>query len=49
MEALTAVTIAALTLIDMLKAVDRELVIEQVQLEEKHGGKGGAYVRGGGA
>jgi cyclic pyranopterin phosphate synthase len=49
MEALTAVTIAALTLIDMLKAVERELVIEQVQLEEKHGGKGGAYVRGGGA
>ncbi len=45
MEALTAVTIAALTVYDMVKAVDREVVIEQVQLEEKSGGKSGHFVR----
>lgn len=39
MEALTAVSISALTLYDMLKAVDQEMQIEQVCLEEKRGGR----------
>jgi cyclic pyranopterin phosphate synthase len=43
MEALCAVSVAALTLYDMLKAIDRAIVIEQVLLEEKMGGKSGAY------
>ena len=46
MEALTAVTVAALTVYDMCKAVDRELTITEVQLEEKLGGRSGHYVRG---
>lgn len=45
MEALTAVSVAALTLIDMLKAVDRELVIEEVRLDEKSGGRSGDWRR----
>jgi len=45
MEALTAVSIAALTIYDMCKAVDRGITIEQVQLEEKSGGKSGPYCR----
>ena len=45
MEALTAVSIAALTLYDMLKAIDREMVIEGIALYEKTGGKSGTYVR----
>lgn len=45
MEALTAVSVAALTVYDMVKAVDRGLVIERVQLEEKSGGKSGTYRR----
>ncbi len=45
MEALTAVTVAALTVYDMCKAVDREMVIEDVRLEEKDGGKSGHYKR----
>ena len=39
MEALTAASIAALTIYDMVKAIDRGMVIEHVRLEEKHGGK----------
>ena len=39
MEALTAVSVAALTVYDMCKAVDRVMTIEQVRLEEKSGGK----------
>lgn len=39
MEALTAASVAALTVYDMVKAVDRGMVIEHVRLEEKHGGK----------
>lgn len=46
MEALMAVSAAALTIYDMCKAVDREMVIEAVQLEEKLGGRSGHYVRG---
>ncbi|KIX13642.1 cyclic pyranopterin monophosphate synthase MoaC [Dethiosulfatarculus sandiegensis] len=45
MEALTAVSVAALSLYDMIKAVDRSAIIEQILLEEKSGGKSGHYVR----
>lgn len=45
MEALTAVSVAALTIYDMCKAVDREMVIGEVRLMEKHGGKSGSFVR----
>ncbi|MEX2225881.1 MAG: cyclic pyranopterin monophosphate synthase MoaC [Dehalococcoidia bacterium] len=41
MEALTAVTVAALTVYDMCKAVDRAMKIEQVRLRRKSGGKSG--------
>lgn len=47
MEALTAVAVAALTLYDMCKSHDREMVITAVQLREKAGGKSGHYVRPG--
>ena len=47
MEALTAVSIAALTLYDMLKALDKAMTIEDVKLLEKTGGKSGDYVRRG--
>jgi cyclic pyranopterin monophosphate synthase len=45
MEALTAVSVAALTVYDMCKAVDRGMTVEHVRLEEKAGGKSGHYVR----
>jgi len=45
MEALVAVSVACLTIYDMLKAVDRAMVIEGVQLVEKRGGASGEYVR----
>lgn len=45
MEALTAASVAALTLYDMCKAVDKGMVIEQVQLLKKEGGKSGTWVR----
>jgi cyclic pyranopterin monophosphate synthase len=45
MEALTAVSIAALTVYDMCKSVDRGMVIGQIQLEEKTGGRRGVYQR----
>ena len=48
MEALTAATVAALTIYDMAKAVDRGMRIENVRLLEKHGGKSGDYVADGG-
>jgi cyclic pyranopterin phosphate synthase len=46
MEALTAVSAAALTVYDMLKAVDREMTIGEIQLQEKKGGRSGHYRRG---
>ena len=46
MEALTAVAVAALTIYDMVKAVDKEMVIGDICLVEKSGGKSGRYVRG---
>lgn len=45
MEALTAVTVAALALIDMVKAVDPAAVISDVRVEEKTGGKTGLWTR----
>ena len=45
MEALTAVSVAALTLYDMCKSYDREMRITAIQLLEKSGGKSGAYKR----
>jgi cyclic pyranopterin phosphate synthase len=45
MEALTAVAVAGLTIYDMLKAVDKAMVIGDIQLMEKRGGKSGAYRR----
>jgi cyclic pyranopterin phosphate synthase len=46
MEALTAVSVAALTIYDMCKAYDRGMVISDVQLLEKSGGKSGTWRRG---
>src|SRR5438034_11849352 len=45
MEALTAVTVAALTIYDMCKAVDRGMVFTDIGLLEKTGGKSGTYTR----
>ena len=45
MEALVAVSTAALTIYDMCKAVDREMTITNVQLLKKSGGKSGTFVR----
>jgi cyclic pyranopterin phosphate synthase len=45
MEALTAVSIAALTIYDMCKAVDKDMVIDRIRLMEKSGGKSGVYRR----
>ena len=45
MEALTAVAVAGLTVYDMLKAVDKAMVIEQIALLEKRGGRSGDFVR----
>lgn len=47
MEALTAVSVAALTVIDMVKAVDKAAVITDVRVESKSGGKSGDYRRTG--
>lgn len=46
MEALTAAAVAALTVYDMCKALDRGMVIETIQLEEKAGGQSGHFQRG---
>jgi cyclic pyranopterin phosphate synthase len=46
MEALTAVSAAALTVYDMTKAIDRGMVIERIQLESKEGGQSGLWERG---
>ncbi len=47
MEALTAVSVAALTIYDMCKAIDREMEISDIKLLKKTGGKSGDYVRSG--
>jgi cyclic pyranopterin phosphate synthase len=46
MEALTAVSIAALTIYDMCKAVEKDMVISNICLMKKSGGKSGEYIRG---
>ena len=46
MEALTAVSVAALTIYDMCKAVDKSMIISDIRLLKKTGGKSGTYVRG---
>jgi cyclic pyranopterin phosphate synthase len=46
MEALVAVSVAALTLYDMVKALDREMVIGPIRLREKRGGRSGTFRRG---
>ena len=45
MEALTAVSVAALTIYDMCKALDKEITISDVRLERKTGGKSGDFIR----
>jgi len=45
MEALTAVSVAALTIYDMCKAVDKSMVISDIRLLKKTGGKSGTYIR----
>ncbi len=45
MEALTAASVACLTLFDMLKAIDRTMVIEELQVTAKSGGKSGSWQR----
>lgn len=45
MEALTAVSVAALTIYDMCKAVQKDIVISEIRLEAKTGGRGGEYRR----
>lgn len=45
MEALSAVSVAALTIYDMCKSIDRTITIEKIQLEEKSGGRSGHFVR----
>jgi cyclic pyranopterin phosphate synthase len=45
MEALTAVAVAALTIYDMVKAVDKAMVIGDIRLMKKTGGKSGTYLR----
>lgn len=47
MEALTAVSVAALTVYDMCKAVDKDMTVEYVRLTAKSGGKSGEYIRKG--
>lgn len=47
MEAMTAVAVAALTIYDMCKAIDRTMTITSVFLVEKHGGKSGTFIRPG--
>jgi cyclic pyranopterin phosphate synthase len=47
MEALTCVAVAGLTLVDMVKAVDKAATITDVRVESKSGGRSGTWVRGG--
>jgi cyclic pyranopterin phosphate synthase len=45
MEALTAVSVAALTVYDMCKSVDKTITLDAIRLEEKRGGRSGHYLR----
>jgi len=44
MEAMTAASVAALTVYDMVKAIDRAMIIDDIHLAEKRGGKSGEYI-----
>jgi cyclic pyranopterin phosphate synthase len=46
MEALTAASVAALTIYDMCKAIDKAMIISDIRLESKTGGRSGDYTRG---
>lgn len=46
MEAISAVSIAAMTIYDMCKSIDKDMVIGDIRLIEKSGGKSGLYIRG---
>lgn len=48
MEAITGCSVCAITIYDMCKAVDKEMVIGDIKLIEKHGGKSGSFIRKGG-
>ncbi len=45
MEVLTGVNVALLTIYDMCKAIDKEMIIGEITLLEKHGGKSGSYIK----
>jgi cyclic pyranopterin phosphate synthase len=45
MEAIVAVSVTLLTIFDMVKGLDRDLIIGEITVTEKHGGKGGSWVR----
>ena len=45
MEALTAVSVGLLTIYDMIKAIDKSMIISNINLEKKVGGKSGNYER----
>lgn len=45
MEAMTAVSIAALTIYDMCKSVDKNIILTDIKLMSKHGGKSGSFIR----
>lgn len=45
MEVLTGVNVALLTIYDMCKAVDKEMIMSEITLLEKHGGKNGSYIK----
>ena len=45
MEAMVAASVAALTVYDMCKALDKGITIQQIQLDSKTGGKSGDYLR----
>lgn len=45
MEALTGVSVGLLTIYDMIKAIDKSMIISDIQLESKMGGKSGEYIR----
>jgi cyclic pyranopterin phosphate synthase len=47
MEALTATSVAALTIYDMCKAIDKEMIISEIMLLRKSGGKSGTFKRAG--
>jgi cyclic pyranopterin phosphate synthase len=45
MEAIVAASVTLLTIFDMVKGLDRDMVISEITVTEKHGGKSGSWVR----